>query len=130
MSSRVTKEIVLTLHEHVIERFGGASGVRDEGLLEAAIAQPWQTFDGIDLYPTIEEKAARLCFEIVTQHPFVDGNKRTGALLLGVLLRTSGAMFKPKSKDYYSIIMDVASGNKGYEELLDFAFNKTKPAQS
>lgn len=130
MSSRVTKEIVLTLHEYVIERFGGASGVRDEGLLEAAITQPWQTFDGIDLYPTIEEKAARLCFEIVTQHPFVDGNKRTGALLLGVLLRTSGAMFKPKSKDYYSIIMDVASGNKGYEELLDFAFNKTKPAQS
>ena len=130
MSSQVTKEIVLALHEHVIERFGGASGVRDEGLLEAAIAQPWQTFDGIDLYPTIEEKAARLCFEIVTQHPFVDGNKRTGALLLGVLLRANGASFKPKSKDYYNIIMDVASGNKGYEELLDFAFNKTKPAQS
>lgn len=48
MTGQITKEIVLALHEHIIERFGGASGLRDEGLLEAAIAQPWQTFDRID----------------------------------------------------------------------------------
>lgn len=86
MMKPITKGIVLALHKRIVKRFGGADGVRDEGLLEAAIAQPWQTFDGIDFYPTIEEKAARLCFEIVTQHPFIDGNKRTGALLLGVFL--------------------------------------------
>lgn len=126
MSSRVTKEIVLALHEHVIERFGGASGVRDEGLLEAAIAQPWQTFDRIDFYPTIEEKAARLCFEIVTQHPFVDGNKRTGALLMGVLLRINKIRFKPANKDYYKIIIDVAAGNKDYEDLRDFVIKESK----
>lgn len=80
MTDTIPREIVLALHERTISRFGGAHGVRDEGLLDAAISQPWQTFDGIDLYPTIEEKAARLSFEIITQHPFVDGNKRTDAL--------------------------------------------------
>ena len=124
MTGQITKEIVLALHEHIIERFGGASGLRDEGLLEAAIAQPWQTFDGIDFYPTVEEKAARLCLEIVTQHPFVDGNKRTGALLMGVLLRINKIRFKPANKDYYEIIIDVAAGNKDYEVLRDFVIKE------
>lgn len=118
MMKPITKGIVLALHKRIVERFGGADGVRDEGLLEAAIAQPWQTFDGIDFYPTIEEKAARLCFEIVTQHPFIDGNKRTGALLLGVFLRKNGIKFALQANDYYKIIMDVASGVKGYEDIL------------
>lgn len=121
MMRPITKEVVLALHDRVIERFGGAGELRDNGLLEAAISQPWQTFDGIDLYPSVEEKAARLCFETVTQHPFVDGNKRTGALLLGVLLRTHGTPFTPKPETYYNIIVEVASGSKGYEELRDFA---------
>lgn len=120
MMKPITKGIVLALHKRTVERFGGADGVRDEGLLEAAIAQPWQTFDGIDFYPTIEEKAARLCFEIVTKHPFIDGNKRTGALLLGVFLRKNGIKFAPQANDYYKIIMDVASGVKGYEDILKF----------
>lgn len=125
MTDTIPREIVLALHERTISRFGDAHGVRDEGLLDAAISQPWQTFDGVDLYPTIEEKAARLSFEIITQHPFVDGNKRTGALLLGVLLRRNGARFKPKPGDYLEIIMDVASGAKGYEELLEFVRRET-----
>lgn len=78
MTKSISKEIVLELHHQLIERFGGVHGVMNENSLEAAIAQPWQTFDGVDLYPTTEEKASRLCFEIVTQHPFIDGNKRTG----------------------------------------------------
>lgn len=57
-----------------------AHGVRDEGLLDTAISQPWQTFDGVNPHPTIEGKAAPLCCETVAQHPLVDGNKRTGAL--------------------------------------------------
>ena len=96
MMKPITKGIVLALHKRTVERFGGADGVRDEGLLEAAIAQPWQTFDGIDFYPTIEEKATRLCFEIVTQHPFIDGNKRTGALLLGVSCAKMALNLHPK----------------------------------
>lgn len=120
MMKPITKGIVLALHKRIVKRFGGADGIRDEGLLEAAIAQPWQTFDGIDFYPTIEEKAARLCFEIITQHPFIDGNKRTGALLLGVFLRKNSIKFAPQANDYYKIIMDVASGVKGYEDILKF----------
>ena len=113
MMKPITKGIVLALHKRTVERFGGADGIRDEGLLEAA-------FDGIEFYPTIEEKAARLCFEIITQHPFIDGNKRTGALLLGVFLRKNGIKFTPQANDYYKIIMDVASGVKGYEDILKF----------
>ena len=120
MTAPLSKETVLALHERAVERFGGARGVRDEGLLDAAIYQPWQTFDGVGLYPTIEEKAARLCYEIVTQHPFVDGNKRTGALMLGVLLRKNGIRFSPRADTYLGIIMGVASGKKSYEELLEF----------
>lgn len=123
MTEPISKEVVLALHDRAIERFGGAPGVRDETLLEAAIAQPWQTFDGVDLYPTIEGKAARLCYEVVTQHPFVDGNKRTGALLIGVVLRKNGFRFKPRSREYLNVIMGVASGEMGYEHLLEFVRN-------
>jgi len=69
---------VLALHSKVIEQSGGASGIRDVGLLESAIAQPRMTFDGEDLYPVLLEKAAALGFCIIMNHPFVDGNKRTG----------------------------------------------------
>ena len=93
MMKPITKGIVLALHKRIVKRFGGADGVRDEGLLEAAIAQPWQ---------------------------FIDGNKRTGALLLGVFLRKNGIKFAPQANDYYKIIMDVASGVKGYEDILKF----------
>ncbi len=70
--------------------------------------------------PLSKKKAARLCFEIVTQHPFIDGNKRTGALLLGVFLCKNGIKFAPQVNDYYKIIMDVAPGVKGYEDILKF----------
>ena len=76
----ITKEIVLRLHTLSIAQFGGSHGTRDEGLLESAIARPYQTFGGNDLYPTVFEKAAAIAESIVINHPFVDGNKRTGFL--------------------------------------------------
>jgi death-on-curing protein len=69
---------VLELHRRIIEQFGGAFGIHDMGLLESAIAQPRMTFSGEDLYPRLLEKAAALGFSIIMNHPFVDGNKRTG----------------------------------------------------
>ena len=69
---------ILKLHESVLQRSGGATGIRDIRSLESAIAQPQMTFGGIELYPTIEEKAAALCFSLVMNHPFIDGNKRIG----------------------------------------------------
>ena len=69
---------VIKLHEYVLEQSGGITGIRDLGALESAVAQPYMTFRGVDLYQTIQEKAATLCFSLVTNHPFVDGNKRVG----------------------------------------------------
>ncbi len=69
---------VLELHRKILEQSGGSSGIRDMGLLESAIAQPRMTFGGQDLYPNLLEKATTLGFSIIINHPFVDGNKRTG----------------------------------------------------
>lgn len=125
MTGPLSREVALALHGRAIERFGGSRGVRDAGLLDAALAQPWQTFGGIELYPTPEEKVARLCFEVVTQHPFVDGNKRAGALFLGVLLRREGRAFRPDASDLLRFIMGVAAGSRGYRDLLSFVRQET-----
>ena len=125
MTGPLSRDVALALHGRAIERFGGSGGVRDAGLLDAALAQPWQTFGGVELYPTPEEKVARLCFEVVTQHPFVDGNKRAGALLLGVLLRGEGYAFRPAASDLFHVIMGVAAGAEGYRELLSFVRQET-----
>ena len=125
MTGPLSRETALALHERVVERFGGSRGVRDMGQLDAALAQPWQTFGGVEFYQTPEEKITRLCFEVVTQHPFVDGNKRAGALLLGVLLRGEGHAFKPAASDLLNVIMGVAAGSKGYRGLLSFVRQET-----
>ena len=75
---RLTKRQVLLLHEQLLQEFGGTPGVRDEGLLDSALAAPFQTFDGQSLYPSVQAKAAQLGFGLVCNHPFVDGNKRVG----------------------------------------------------
>lgn len=116
----ISLETALIIHRRKIEDYGGAHGVREEGILDACLAQPWQSFGGQDLYPTLEEKAARLGYEIIAQHPFVDGNKRTGAALMTVLLRANGVRFKPKSKSFITTIINVASGALGYKDLVQF----------
>lgn len=125
MGTRIPIKIVLEIHRRKIADFGGLHGVRDEGILEAALAQPWQGFSDIEFYPTLEEKAARLCYEIVTQHPFTDGNKRTGAALLGDFLRVNGVQFLPSSHDYYQAVYGVADGSLTYEDLLKFVRENT-----
>lgn len=91
----VAKDQVLAIHDAAIARFGGLPGVRDEGLLDSALAQPWQTFGGRDLYKGDVAKACRLCYGVIRDHPFTDGNKRTEAALLGASLRLCGHHFKP-----------------------------------
>ncbi len=73
---RITKREALAIHEASLARFGGLPGLRDEGLLESALAQPFQSFGGEELYPTFAEKASRLAYGIAKNHPFLDGNKR------------------------------------------------------
>lgn len=114
----IPKNIVLAIHEDQLKRHGGMSGVRDEGLLESALAQPFASFGGNDLYPTISEKAARYGFGIIKNHPFADGNKRTGTALIFAFLRGNGFTFKPRTEDFYNTIIAVADGTLSYEDLV------------
>lgn len=86
----LSKKQVLALHSDLIREFGGTEGIRDEGLLESALAAPFQTFGGKPVYPSLQAKAARLGFGLVSNHPFVDGNKRTGAHVMLVFLALNG----------------------------------------
>lgn len=115
-----SKEEVLAIHAAVIMRFGGLRGLRDEGLLDSALAQPFQTFDGADLYPSAIEKACRYAFGIISDHPFLDGNKRTGAALLGTYLRMSGIDFRPDHTAYLKVILGVADGTVSYDSLVEW----------
>lgn len=113
-------EDALAIHDLSIRRYGGIEGTRDEGLLESALAQPQQTFDGEELYASLAEKAARYAFGIVNNHPFADGNKRTGAAVLAVFLRANGARFKPRLSDMQAQIIALADGSLSYDELVEW----------
>ena len=79
--TKLSKEQILLLHSMAIKKSGGLDSVRDNGLLDMALHAPFQTFESSELYPSIQSKAARLCFSIISNHPFIEGNKRIGILL-------------------------------------------------
>ena len=101
---------ILDIHHQVAQRSGGAEGIRDLGALESAIAQPRMTFGGEDLYPTIIDKAATLGFSIVMNHPFVDGNKRTGHAAMEIFLVLNGLEINASTDEQEAIILALASG--------------------
>ncbi|MEW6863146.1 type II toxin-antitoxin system death-on-curing family toxin [Trueperella pyogenes] len=116
----ITKSQALAIHDAAIEKFGGVVGVRDEGALDSALAQPYQTFGGSDLYEGDIAKACRLCFGVIADHPFADGNKRTGAALLGTYLRLTGYAFEPRNDEFLSSMLGVADGSVSYEQLVEW----------
>ncbi len=121
----ITKEIVLRLHELSIIRYGGAQGIRDEGLMESAIARPYQTFGGEDLYPTIIQKAAAIAESIIINHPFVDGNKRTGYLAMLAILE-EGRLEITVSNDYiYSFVIQTSTGETKFDEIVEWLKQST-----
>ena len=93
-------EEVIHFHDLTIERYGGSNGVRDYGSLDAALNRPWQTFDGEYLYPSLYSKAAAIVESIILNHPFIDGNKRTGFLLCEALLESYGFTINADPKVY------------------------------
>lgn len=101
---------VLDLHRQIIEQSKGAMGIRDLGALESAIAQPRMTFAGEDLYPTIVDKASALGFSIVMNHPFVDGNKRTGHAAMEIFLILNGLEINAYVDEQERVILALASG--------------------
>ena len=113
---RFGKEKVLLLHQIMIEQTGGEDGVRDTGLLESALAACDATFDGKELFPTKEEKAARLCTGLVSNHAFVDGNKRIGVYVMLTFLEVN--RLNVTDEDLVEIGLSLAKSEMKYEELL------------
>jgi death-on-curing protein len=108
---------VLELHADQISSFGGSPGVRDEGLLESALAQPQATFGGQFLHPTISEQAAAYLYHIAMNHPFIDGNKRTAFAVTDTFLRLNGCALNLTDDRAYDLVMRVARGTMTKEEL-------------
>jgi len=113
----LNKGEVIALHELVIEEHGGSYGLRDEGLLESAVYMPYMTFDGVDLYPTLIEKAAQLCFGLVKNHPFVDGNKRIGTMCMILFLRMNHVELQCKEIELQDCIHALARSEMNASEL-------------
>ncbi len=111
---------VLQLHHRILEQSGGASGVCDLGLLESAIAQPQMAFGGVDLYPSLIEKLAALGFSIIMNHPFVDGNKRTGHAAMEVFLILNGREIRAAVDEQERIVLAIAAGETGRDALVEW----------
>lgn len=117
---KLTKEQVLMLHSHLIEATGGSNGIRDERPLESALESPFQSYAGEELYPSIQAKAARLCYGLVKNHAMVDGNKRIGAHVMLVFLAINGYELSYTQTELSNVILGVASDEKSYEDILQW----------
>lgn len=113
-------EEVLKIHQILIEKFGGASGVRDKGMLKSAIERPFSGFGEIPFYPTPEEKAAAILESIVVNHPFVDGNKRTGYVLMRSIMMNFGKDIIATQDEKYNLVIDVASAKISFDGIVSW----------
>lgn len=118
---------VIAIHEAVIRSSGGGNGIRDLGLLESAVAQQAMTFGGEELYPELVDKAAALCFSLVSNHPFVDGNKRVGHASLRMLLNLNHKTIEAEIDDAEKVFLNLAAGQMPREELLTWIIAHLKP---
>ena len=116
----LSKRQILMLHTMLIAQSGGIDGLRDEGLLDSAVNAPMQTFGGEELYPTILEKAARLGYGLIHNHPFTDGNKRIGTHAMLVFLDINNIMLSYEDDDLIAVILCVASGQANEQELQEW----------
>ena len=114
---------ILELHEAIITGAGGARGIRDIGALESAVNQPRLTFDQTDLYPDIVSKAAALCFSLVLNHPFIDGNKRVGHAAMEILPVPNGFEIVANLNEQERLMLDLAAGKITQQELTDWLDN-------
>lgn len=120
-----TKEEVLLIHTKVIKVHGGGNGVRDMGGLESAIARPFQTYGGKYLYPSSFERAAAIGESIIMNHPFVDGNKRTGYVLMETTLRLEAIKINAADEELYSFIIKISTGTIHFDEIVSWLKENT-----
>ena len=122
----ITIKIILRLHDLSIINYGGSQEIRDQGLMESAIARPYQTFNGEDLYPTVFEKAAALTESIIINHPFIDGNKRTGFLAMLIILEIGNLKITASNDAIYNFTIQISTGEIKFEEIVTWLKNNTE----
>ena len=117
---KLTKEQAAAIHSQLIKYTGGTDGIRDVGLLDSALNTPFQVFDGTELYPSIQQKAARLGFGLIKNHAFIDGNKRIGIHVMLIFLELNGIILEYTQKELYELVLDVAASIATAEDLLEW----------
>jgi len=119
---------ILKVHQFSIDRYGGGTGVRDLGGVASAIARPFQTFGGNDLYPSVFEKAAALGESLIVNHPFIDGNKRTGFLAMASFMAEEGYFLKATQEEAYNFTIQIASGIATFDQIVVWLKENCSPA--
>ena len=114
------------IHEIVVRQFGGSMGLRDLGGLESALARPFQTFGGEDLYPDFFTKAAAIGESIIINHPFVDGNKRTGYVLMETILRFGNIKITAPNDELYKFVISISTGEISFDEIVKWLKENTQ----
>jgi death-on-curing protein len=117
---RLSQNKVLFLHQMMTAETGGDPNIRDLDLLDSALESAFLTFDGIELYPTMQEKGARLGFSLISNHAFVDGNKRIGMFVLLIFLEINGVHIHPSGEEVARVGLAVAAGEMKYPDLLEW----------
>lgn len=111
---------VLQLHTKMIQATGGADGVRDQTLLESALYKALSTFDGKGLYLSIEEKCANICFCIIKNHPFIDGNKRIGLFIMLILLEYNNVILRYDQRELVNLGLGIADGSFAQDYIVNW----------
>ena len=118
---------VLYLYQYLIQQTGGTMGLRDEGLLESAVYRPQASFGGQDLYPDLFSKVAALGHSIISNHPFVDGNKRVGFEAMRLMLRLNGRDLRAPLEDKFNFVMEIAAGKLTEQAIADWLKRHSRP---
>jgi death on curing protein len=111
---------VKQLHQRMMDATGGLSGIRDEGALESAVQNVYTTFDGSDLYPSLTDKAAAICYSIISNHPFTDGNKRTGVFVMLIMLEINQIALSFSQEELIALGLETAQGKRSKEDIKEW----------
>lgn len=119
----LTVEQVIELNSRLIQATGGLDGVRDAGLVESSLSSAFSSYFGIEKYPSIEEKAARLCYSLVNNHAFLDGNKRIGVYVMIIFLELNGIVLNQTDEEIVKLGLGVAASELDYNAILEYIRN-------
>ena len=119
----LTVKQVIGLHSRLIQATGGLDGVRDVGLIESSLSSAFTPYFGVDYYPSIEEKSSRLCYSLINNHAFLDGNKRIGIYVMLVFLELNGIVLKQTDEEIVKLGIGVASSELDYDSILEYIRN-------